>query len=439
MDKGLHAAHRGAGPFSAVERAIAWRYLRARRAEGGISLIALISFIGILLAVAVMIIVMSVMNGYRDKIFDLMMGAQGHISVSTLRVENNEIEPLRERLAEVPHVISARPMVMGQAAALIQYAADGELVIVFGMKPGDLRQMDLVANKLVAGNLDDFGTGRFGGDLIVIGAALAKKFGLGIGDDLTLLSFSSSNMTPFGTSPRRKTYRIGAIFKMGLDDYDKRFVYLPLQQAELFFNRDNRPDYIEIRVDDPFDTKPVQADLAAAAGMPIGMDNWKDRNRSYVTALKVERMMMRMILMLIIAIAAMNIISGLVMLVKNKARDIAILRTMGITRGATLRIFIMSGAAIGAFGTLAGVLAGILFAVYIDPIQDALQWAFSLFNPGERLFSPDVYELARLPAKVVWSEVATIAGFGFIMSVLVTLPPAFRASRLDPVEALRYE
>ena len=439
MSEPSSLSRRGAAPFSAFERTVAWRYLRAKKAEGGVSLITTISFIGIMLAVAVMIIVMSVMNGYRDKIFEIMMGSQGHIFVQTTGVDTEEIEPLRQRLAKLDHVTSARSMVVGQAAALSNRGGDAALAVVFGIKPEDLRDIPLVADKLVEGDLDQFGQGRKGGNEIVIGVQMARKFGISVGDDLKLLSFSSSNMTPFGSSPRSKLYRVGAIFEMGLADYDGAFIYMPLTQAELFFSRGGRPDYIEIRVDDPFNTIPIRLEIARAAAVPILIDDWKDRNRTYVTALKVERMLMRMILMLIIAIAVMNIISGLVMLVKNKSRDIAILRTMGASRGAAMRIFIMAGAAIGGLGTLAGLVLGILFAIYIDPIQDAIQWAFAIFNPGERLFDAEVYELARLPAKVEWSEVMVIASFGFVMSILVTLPPSWRASRLDPVEALRYE
>lgn len=439
MNEHSSLSRRGAAPFSAFERAIAWRYLRAKKAEGGVSLITTISFIGIMLAVAVMIIVMSVMNGYRNKIFEIMMGVQGHIFVQTSSLEPDQIEPLRKRLAKVPHVRSARAMVAGQAAALSNRGGEAALAVVFGIKPGDLRQIPLVAGKLIEGDLDQFGEGRNGGNAIVIGAQMARKFDVSVGDDLKLLSFSSSTMTPFGSMPRGKLYRIGAIFEMGLADYDGAFIYMPLTQAEVFFSRKGLPDYIEIRVDDPFNTLPIRLDLAEAAAVPVLIDDWKDRNRTYVTALKVERTLMRMILMLIIAIAVMNIISGLVMLVKNKSRDIAILRTMGASRGSAMRIFIMAGAAIGGFGTLAGLILGILFAVYIDPIQDVIQWVFAIFNPGERLFDAQVYELSRLPAQVEWSEVLSIAAFGFVMSILVTLPPSWRASRLDPVEALRYE
>ncbi len=430
---------RGAAPFSAFERSIAWRYLRAKRAEGGASLITTISFIGIMLAVAVMIIVMSVMSGYRDKIFDILMGTQGHIYVYTSQLEPEQIEPLRQRLAGVPGVVSARSMVAGQAAATSNQGGDANLAIVLGLKPDALRNTPLIVEKLQGGSLESFGEGRNGGNEIVIGAAMARNFGVDVGDDLKLLSFSSSNITPFGSTPRSKLYRIGAIFEIGHAEFDGTFAYMPLEQAMVFFSRDNTPDYVEIRVEDPFDTLPMRLDLAEAAGVSIMMDDWKDKNRSYATALKVERMMMRMILLLIISIAAMNIISGLVMLVKNKGRDIAILRTMGASRSSAMRIFIMAGAAIGGFGTLAGLVLGILFVIFIDPIQDGIQSVFAIFNPGERLFDAQVYDLARLPAKLEWGEIAIIAGFGFAMSILVTLPPSWRASRLDPVEALRYE
>lgn len=432
-------AKRGAAPFSAFERAIAWRYLRAKRAQGGASLITTISFIGIMLAVAVMIIVMSVMGGYRDKIFEIFMGTQGHIYIYTSTLDVEQVEPLRQRLAGVPGVVSARSMVAGQAATMSNQGGDGSLALVFGLEPADLLSNTSITDKIVEGGLDTFGEGRFGGNEIVVGADLAKKFGVSVGDDLKLFSFSSTNITPFGSTPRSKLYSVGAVFEIGHAEIDSSFVFMPLEQAKVFFSRGDLPDYIEIRVQDPFNTLPMRLDLAEAAGVPIYMDDWKDRNRSYVTALKIERMMMRMILLLIISIAAMNIISGLVMLVKNKGRDIAILRTMGASRSSTMRVFIMAGAAIGGFGTLAGLILGILFVVFIDPIQDGIQWAFAIFNPGERLFDAQVYALARLPAKLEWSEIVIIAAFGFAMSVLVTLPPSWRASRLDPVEALRYE
>jgi len=429
----------GAMPLSLFERQLAARYLRAKRSTGGVSLITIISFFGIMLAVMVLIIVMSVMNGYRAKMIDIMTGAQGHIFIYTGRIEIEDIEPMRQRVSKVPNVTGARTMIFGNAAAMSPLVPDGELALVFGIEPDALKSLSVVTSKITSGSLDAFGEGRKGGNLIVIGAGMAQKFGLMVGDDLTLLGFSGGTMTPFGTRPVRKTYRIGAIFKMGFTDYDQHFVYMPLSQADLFFKRQGKPDFIEIRVEDPFDAPALKPLVVEAAGMPIYIDDWLDKNRSFVSALQIERTMMRMILMLVVLIAALNIISGLVMLVKNKGKDIAILRTMGASQGSMMRVFILVGATIGVFGTFFGIVLGVLFAWFIDPIQNFVQWVFALFSPGSKIFDADVYGLARLPAIVDWNEVAVIALFGFVASVLVTLYPSWRASKLDPVEALRYE
>ncbi|VAV97028.1 Lipoprotein releasing system transmembrane protein LolC/LolE [hydrothermal vent metagenome] len=439
MSKNSDISGKGALPLSLFERQLATRYLRSKRADGGISLITIISFFGILLAVMVLIIVMSVMNGYRAKVIEIMTGAQGHIFIYTDRLEIEEIEPLRKRVSKVPGVKAARTMIFGNAAAMSPLAKDGDLALVFGIEPDALSSLDVLTSKITAGSLIGFGVGRNGGNQVVIGSIMARKFGLMVGDDITLLGFSGGTMTPFGTRPVRKTYQVGAIFKMGMADIDQRFVYMPLSQAGLFFKRGGKPDFIELRVDDPFDTPRLKQLVADAAGVSVYMDDWLDKNRSFVSALQIERTMMRMILMLVVLIAALNIISGLVMLVKNKGKDIGILRTMGASRGAIMRVFVMVGAAIGVFGTLLGVVFGVLFVWFIDPIQDFVQWVFGMFSSGTMLFDEDVYGLARLPAIVDWNEVLIIALFGFGASVLVTLLPSWRASRLDPVEALRYE
>lgn len=426
-------------PLSLFERQLAARYLRAKRSTGGVSLITIISFFGIMLAVMVLIVVMSVMNGYRAKVIEIMTGAQGHIFIYTSRIELEDIEPIRKRVSDVPGVTGARTMIFGNAAAMSPLAPDGELALVFGIEPDALKSLGVLTTKITSGSLDEFGMGRKGGDLIVIGSAMARKFGLMVGDDLTLLSFSGGTMTPFGTRPVRKTYRIGAIFKMGFADFDQHFIYMPLSQADLFFKRQGKPDFIEIRVEDPFLAPQLKPMIVDAAAMPVYIDDWLDKNRSFVSALQIERTMMRMVLMLVVLIAALNIISGLVMLVKNKGKDIAILRTMGASQGAMMRVFILVGATIGVFGTFFGIVLGVLFAWFIDPIQDFLQWVFGLFSPGGKIFDEEVYGLARLPAIVDWNEVLIIALFGFIASILVTLYPSWRASKLDPVEALRYE
>lgn len=430
---------RGAMPFSRFERKLAGRYMRARRAGGGVSLITVISFLGIMLAVMILIVVMSVMNGYRAKILDIMTAAQGHIFVYTTGLEIEDVEHLREQIAKMPEVTGARSMIFGQAAALSRGVQGGDLALVFGVEPSALDSLKIIKDNLVDGSLDGFGDGVNGGDDIIVGQGLAQHFGLMVGDDMTLLSFSGGRMTPFGTQPVRKTYRIGGIFKVGFSDIDQHVVYMPLSQADLFFNKKGMPDFIEVRVKDPYQTPRIQKEIKAIASKPVLTEDWLDKNRAFVAALQIERSMMRMILLLLVFIAALNIISGLVMLIKDKGRDIAILRTMGASKGAIMRVFIMVGASIGSLGTLAGVLGGILFAHYIGPIQDFIQWAFDLFSPGEELFNPEVYGLSRLPALIAWNEVAFIALFGFAASVLVTLYPSWRASRLDPVEALRYE
>ncbi|MCF6293435.1 MAG: lipoprotein-releasing ABC transporter permease subunit [Robiginitomaculum sp.] len=439
MSKTIKQPGKGAIPLSLFERRLAARYLRAKRSTGGASLITIISFFGIMLAVMVLIIVMSVMNGYRNKVIDIMTGAQGHIFIYTSSMEIEEIEPLRKRVAEISGVTGARTMIFGSAAAMSPIASDGSLALVFGIEPDALRSLDVLTTKITSGSIDDFGIGRNGGNEVVIGSIMARKFGLMVGDDLTFLSFSGGTMTPFGTRPIRKTYRIGAIFKMGFADFDQHFVYMPLSQANLFFKRNGKPDFIEIRVDEPFATPEMKPLIRQASGMPILIDDWLDKNRSFVSALQIERTMMRMILMLVVLIAALNIISGLVMLVKNKGKDIGILRTMGASQGSIMRVFIMVGAAIGVFGTFFGVVLGVLFAWFIDPIQDFVQWVFGFFSPGTVLFDEEVYGLARLPAMVDWNEVLVIAAFGFLASVLVTIYPSWRASKMDPVEALRYE
>ncbi|PHR60313.1 MAG: lipoprotein-releasing system transmembrane subunit LolC [Robiginitomaculum sp.] len=430
---------RGALPFSLFERLLAMRYLRAKRAEGGVSLITVISFVGITLAVMALIMVMSVMNGYRAKIIEIMTGAQGHIFVYTSQLEIEEIEPLRKRISLVPGVNGARAMIFGNAAAMSPLAPSGELALIFGIEPEALVSLDVVTSKITSGNLGEFGVGRHGGNQILIGASMARKFGLMVGDDLTLLSFSGGTMTPFGTRPIRKTYRVGAIFQMGFADFDQHFIYMPLSQADLFFKKNGKPDFIELRLDEPFDAPDLKQSVHDAAGFAVLIDDWLDKNRSFVSALQIERTMMRMILLPVVLIAALNIISGLVMLIKNKGRDIAILRTMGASKGAMMRVFIMVGATIGILGTICGVSLGVLFAWYIDPVQDFVQWIFGMFSPGTLLFDEEVYGLARLPALVDWAEIFVIALFGFFASIVVTLYPSWRASRLDPVEALRYE
>ena len=412
---------RAAGPFSGWERAIAGRYLRAKRKEGGVALISIISFIGITLAVAVLIIVMSVMNGFRIELRNSILGFNGHAFVGGPVIDNPiNRDAVLARIRKVPGVAVATPLVQSYALAL---GPGGEATgaVVRGISPDDLRHLKLISEHL-EGSLFGFGQGEYGGNRILLGNRLAATLHVGIGDPVSLVSPAGAS-TAFGTNPIRKTFTVGGIFTVGMSQYDDLFVYMPLQQAQLFFGRDQSVDEIEIMLDDPDQIDTVEPLIKTAAGPNGLITDWRSQNQSFFNALQVERNTMFLILLMLVFIAAANIISGLVMLVKNKGRDIAI-----------LRIFFMAGASVGVAGTIAGFLLGTLFCTYIQQIQAFVEWI--THTP---VFSADVYFLSHIPAKLNWGEVSLISIAALAMSFLATLPPAWRASRLDPVEALRYE
>jgi len=418
-------------PFGQWEREIAFRYLRARRKEGGVALISIISFVGIALAVAVLIIVMSVMNGFRAELLDRILGFNGHAFVAGPATQQPGWRDLPPRIVKVPGVQRASPIV--ESYALVQSPVQTTGGVVRGVRPEDLRGTALIADNIKQGGLATFGQGEFGGDVIVIGERLAQQLAVRAGDQLTLTS-PTGEATVFGSTPRQKTYTIGAVFAVGMTDYDQLFIFMPLEQAQLFFGRGDSADFIEIMVSQPDAVGELRPAIARAAGPGAIVSDWRDKNAQFWGALQVERNVMRLILMLIVAIAAMNIISGLVMLVKNKGRDIAILRTMGAGQGAILRIFFLTGASIGAAATATGLAVGALFCIFIKPIQKAVEAV-----TGASVFNADVYFLTSLPAKIDWAEVVGVVFWALLASFVATLPPAWRASRLDPVEALRYE
>jgi lipoprotein-releasing system permease protein len=428
----VSVAVRPAGAFSGWERAIAGRYLRTKKKDGGVALISIISFIGITLAVAVLIIVMSVMNGFRAELLGRILGFNGHVYVSGPLLNDAGRDVIIKKLRALPGVTQVTPMVEAQALALGPNTA-ATLAVVRGVAPEDVRRITLIANNIKQGSLVGFGNGEFGGNRVLLGDRLAATLGVRIGDPVTLLS-PSGETTAFGSSPRRKAYTVGGIFSVGMSKFDELYVYMPLEQAQLFFGRDQSVDVIEIMLNNPDKIDQMKPSIIAAAGSNALVTDWRAKNKPFFNALEVERSTMRLILLLIVAIAAANIISGLVMLVKNKGRDIAILRTMGAGRGAILRIFFMAGAAVGVAGTVAGLLVGVLFCAFITQIQGFVEWL-----SGVSVFNADVYFLAHIPAKLDWNEVAFITVLSLTMSFLATLPPAWRASRLDPVEALRYE
>ncbi|MDP3856035.1 MAG: lipoprotein-releasing ABC transporter permease subunit [Phenylobacterium sp.] len=420
-----------APPFGQWERAVATRYLRAKRSQGGVALISIISFVGIMLAVAVLIIVMSVMNGFRTELLSRILGFSGHLYVSGGVLNSPDRDAMVRRIADLPGVIQVTPVVEAQAMALGNGQISG--AIVRGITARDLKATKLVSENITRGTMAGFGEGEYGGDLILVGDRLAQTLGVQPGDALSLVS-PTGGATAFGGTPLRKTYTVAGTFTVGMSEYDQAFIYMPLEQAQLFFGRETGLDYVEIKLQDPDEAVAMKPALAKAAGPAALLTDWTEKNASYWGALKVERNVMRLILMMLVAIAAMNIISGLVMLVKNKGRDIAILRTMGAGQGSILRIFFMAGAAVGVLGTLAGLLIGSLFCIFIGEIQQAVEWI-----TGAQVFSSDIYFLSRIPAKIDWREVGVITFWALAMSFLATLPPAWRASRLDPVEALRYE
>ena len=423
---------RPAGAFSAWERTIAFRYLRARRKEGGVALVSVISFFGVMAAVAVLIIVMSVMNGFRSELLSRILGFNGHIYVTgPLLGDPVRLEQVVEKLRRIPGVTQAAPMTEAEALVMGQGQTTG--AIVRGVRSDDLKRMTLVASNIKPGSLQGFGEGDYGGDLVLVGSRLAALLGVQPGDSISLISPTGA-ATPFGSNPTSKAYTVGGLFTVGMSEYDQTYVYMPLQQAQLFFGREQAVDMIEIKLQDPDKVADIRPLVTAAAGPGAIITDWRDKNQSFFNALEVEHDVMRLILLLIVLVAALNIISGLWMLVKNKGHDIAILRSMGANQGSILRIFFMSGASIGVAGTLAGLVIGVLFCAYIKEIQAFVQWV-----TGSDVFSADVYFLSHIPAKIDWAEVAGIMGAALAMSFLAVLFPAWRASRIDPVEALRYE
>ena len=413
--------------FAGFEWSLSMRYLRARRREGVISVIAGFSFLGIMLGVATLIIVMSVMNGFRAELLDKILGVNGHFMAIGVEKDIRDYDALTEKLTAIDGVKHAVPFVEGQVMASSNRTATGALVR--GMTEASLKKLPNVYNGLRLGTFDGFDNS--GG--VAVGSRLAIQHGLSVGDNITLISPRGA-VTPFGIAPRIQPYPIVAIFSVGMSEFDKAFVFMPLKDAQPYFNHEGTVSKIEIKVDDPEDVWRYWPSIQAV--MPDGVDlsSWHQLNASFFGALQVERNVMFLILSLIILVAALNIIAGLIMLVKDKGRDIAILRTMGATRGAIMRVFFITGASIGVTGTLAGLVLGLLFCINIEAVRQFLSKL-----TGATLFPPEVYYLSQLPAKVDAGEVVAVVGMALFLSFIATLYPSWRAARLDPVEALRYE
>jgi lipoprotein-releasing system permease protein len=413
--------------FSPFERMVGFRYLRARRQEGFISVISWFSLIGIGLGVATLIIVMGVMNGFREELFSRVLGLNGHLNIYASYGVLENYQPILDKVSGTRNVLEVSPTVEGQALITKNGAASG--AFVRGVLPELFRNRKTVSNHIVDGSLENFSD-----DKIAIGIRMAQRLGLHVGDSLTLIS-PSSNSTVFGSAPRMRAYSIAAVFDVGMYEYDNNFVFMPLAEAQIFFRTGAAISSLELFVADPQDLGSIKADLISVLrGDPVRLMDWQQTNSSFFTALQVERNVMFLILTLIIVVAAFNIISGLIMLVKDKGKDIAILRTMGATRGMVMRIFFLGGASVGVLGTLFGLGLGLLIATNIENVRQIVQAV-----TGTEVFSPEVYFLTHMPCKIDWHEVVSVVLMALSLSFLATLYPSWRAAKLDPVEALRYE
>lgn len=407
---------------------LAGRYLRARRKEAFVSVIAGFSFLGIMLGVATLIVVMAVMNGFRTELLDRILGLNGHLIVNPIDGPLTDYPKLSDRLVTVDGVELAIPLIEGQALVSGNVGSGGG-ALVRGIREVDIKAIPTIANGVDVGTLEGFDTSEG----VAIGFRMASNLGLNLGDSITLI-YPEGDVTAFGTTPRVKSYPVSAIFNIGMSEYDSSFVFMPLEESQLYFNKEGRVDVIDIYVDDPDAVDEYRKPIEDAAGRLLYLSDWRSRNAQLTSALDVERNVMFMILTLIILVAALNIISGLIMLVKDKSHDIAILRTMGTPRASIMRIFMITGSAIGIVGTIVGFILGVLVCQNIKAIQDFVTWL-----TGSNPWDPTVRFLSDIPAQMDTGETVSIVIMALALSFLATLFPAWRAASLDPVEALRYE
>ena len=415
--------------FNAFERKIAARYLRARRGERFVSVIAIFSLVGIALGVATLIIVMSVMNGFRQELLSQILGLNGDIGVYGAATPLSDYDAMSAKIRTIKDVTGAFPIAQGEVLMSgPQGGATGG--VARGITPEGLKQLPTVSKHVIAGSLADL----TGGDTIAIGGGLASQFNLSIGSQLTLI-LPQGKATVIGTIPSIQSFRVVAIFQTGMQQYDSSFVFLPLQAAQTLFQQSGTASQIQVFVTDPdHDDAVKQAIINAFPGVALNIQDWKQNNDSFLAAVTVERNVMFLILTLIIIVAAFNVISSLIMMVKDKAKDIAILRTMGAGSGAVMRIFLMAGASVGVLGTFIGFVLGVLFCQYINDIRLFIQHI-----TGQKLFDPTIYYLESLPAQLDWREVTEVVVMSLVLSVLATLYPSWRAAKIDPVETLRSE
>ncbi len=413
--------------FNKTERMLAFRYLRSRKRTGFVSVIAGFSFLGIMLGVATLIIVMSVMNGFKAELMGRILGLNGHLGVYPVYGPTlANYDEMQKKVAALPSVRAVIPVVDGQAMLSTEEGQAG--VMVRGMSREDFDGHTILKEKYKGENIINFEKSN-----VILGWRLASRLGVYSGDKITFIS-PKANLTAFGSMPKMKSYTVLGVFDSGMSEYDGNYVFMPLKEAQKFFGMKEAVSHLEVFAKDLSLAERAFDETFEAAGEEMTVYDWRHTNKAFFNAIEVERNVMFLILTLIIVVAAFNMISGLIMLVQDKGKDIAVLRTMGMTRGALQRVFLLAGLVVGAAGTLAGVGLGLAFSYNIDRIKDFLEGL-----SGKELFSAEIYFLSHLPAKVEPTEVFWVAVMSLVLAFLATLYPSWKASKTDPVEALRYE